>query len=88
MADEDRLVVTTTMHVLGGFGPLAGAAIPQIEGWLESPNEYLRVLAATTILKLDPSRKDLIPQIWEAMNSDHPVAADTAREFFDETTPL
>lgn len=39
MGDKAWLVVTTTMHVLGTFGPLAAAAIPQIQGWLESPNE-------------------------------------------------
>ena len=83
MGDEDWLVVTTTIHVLGNFGPLAAAAIPMIEGWLESPNEYLRVLAAITILKIDPLRTEFLADIREAINSDHPVAADIAREFFD-----
>lgn len=84
MADEDWLVVTSTMLYLGDFGPLAAVAIPQIEPWLESPNEYLRVLAATTILKLDPNRTEYLTSIRAAMNSDHPVAKDKAREFFDE----
>ena len=87
MADEDWLVVTTTIHVLGDFGSLAAAAIPMIEGWLESPNEFLRTLAMITILKIDPSRTELLADIREAMNSDHPVAADIAREFFDKTIP-
>ena len=85
MADEDWLVVTTSIHVLGEFGFLAAKAIPQIEGWLESPNEYLRTLAAITILKIDPLRTEFLADIREAMNSDHPVAADIAREFFDRT---
>jgi hypothetical protein len=62
---------------------MAAAAIPQIEGWLESPNEYLRLLAATTILKLDPSRTEFLPMIRQATNSDHPVVQSFAKEFFD-----
>jgi HEAT repeat protein len=85
MTDEDWLVVTATMHVLGDFEQLAVAAVPQIEEWLESPNEYLRVLAAITVLKIDPSRIEFLPDIREAMNSDHPVASDIARDFFDGT---
>lgn len=41
------------------------------------------MLAAITILKIDPSRIEFLPDIREAMTSDHPVAADIAREFFD-----
>ena len=87
MADEDWLVITTVMLGLGDFGPLAAEAIPQVEAWLESPNEYLRVMAATTITKLDPSRAELLPMIWDATKSDHPVVQSFAREFFDERTP-
>jgi len=87
MADEDWLVITTVMYGLGDFGPLAAAAIPQVEGWLESPNEYLRTMAATTIIKLDPSRAELLPMIWDATKSDHPMVQLLAREFFDERTP-
>ncbi len=58
--DDDWLIVTLVIFALGGFGPLAAAAIPQIEAWLESPNEYIRVLAATTILKLGPDRTELL----------------------------
>lgn len=85
MSDDDWTVVTSTMFHLGDFGPLAAAAIPNVEPWLESPNEYLRVLAATTIVKLDPSRTEFLPSIRAATMSDHPVARDTAREFCDET---
>ncbi len=84
MGDEDWLIVTSVILHLGDFGTLAAAAIPQIEPWLESPNEYLRVLAATTILKLDPNRTEYQSSIRAATMSDHPVARDTAREFFDE----
>ena len=87
MADEDWLVITTVMLGLGDFGALAAEAIPQVEAWLESPNEYLRLMAATTIIKLDPSRAELLPMIWDATKSDHPVVQSFAREFFDERTP-
>ena len=85
LADEDWLIVTSTMLYLGDFGPLAAAAIPEVTKWLESPNEYLRVLAATTVMKLDPSRTEFLPSIRAATMSDHPVARNKAREFFDET---
>ena len=84
LADEDWLIVTSTMLYLGDFGPLAAAAIPQIEGWLESPNEYLRLLAATTIVKLVLSRTEFLPMIQQATNSDHPVVRSSALEFFGE----
>jgi HEAT repeat protein len=82
LQDEDWLIVTSTMLYLGGFGPLAATAIPQVEPWLENPNEYIRLLAATTILKLDPDRKEFLPMIWEATESDHPVVKSFARDFF------
>jgi HEAT repeat protein len=86
MGDEDWLIVTSTMLYLGDFGPIAAAAIPQIEGWLESPNEYLRLLAATTIVKLDPSRTEFLPSIRAATMSDHPVVQSFAQDFFDPLT--
>ena len=84
LKDEDWLIVTSTILHLGDFGPLAAAAIPPIEPWLHSANEYVRLLAATTILKLDPSRAELLSVIMDATNSDHPVVQSLAREFFDD----
>lgn len=81
LGDEDWLIVTSTILHLGDYGPLAAAAIPQIEPWLESPNEYVRLLAATTIVKLDPDRIEFIPGIRAATMSDHPVVQSLAREF-------
>ena len=75
--------MTSTILHLGDFGPLASAVIPQIEPWLESPSEYIRLLAATTIVKLDPSRTEFLSVIMDATNSDHPVVQSLAREFFD-----
>jgi HEAT repeat protein len=84
MSDEDWLVVTSVIYALGDFGPLAAAGIPQIEHWLESPNEYIRLLATTTIVKLDPSRTEFLRSIRDATMCDHPVVQDLALEFFGE----
>ncbi len=73
LTDDDWLVVTSVILALGDFGPMAAAAIPQIEPWLQSPNEYIRLLAATTIVKLDSNRTEFLPRIREATTSDHPV---------------
>ena len=85
LSDEDWLVVTSVIFHIGDFGSLAAAAIPHVEPWLGSPNEYLRILAATTIVKLDQSRTEFLPRIRAAMNSNHPVARDMARAFFEES---
>jgi len=82
LQDEDWLIVTSVIFRLAKFGPLAAAAIPQIELWLQSPNEYIRLLAATTITKLDPECTDLLPLIWTATESDNPAVESFARDFF------
>lgn len=84
LTDEDWLVVTSTILHLGDFGLLASAAIPKVEPWLESPNEYIRLLSATTIIKLDPNRIEFLQIIRAATMSDHPVVQSLAREFFDD----
>lgn len=84
LEDEDWLIVTSTILYLGDFGLLAVKAVPQIEPWLESPNEYIRLLAATTIVKLDPNRNEFLTTIREATMSDHPVVQSLALEFFGE----
>ena len=84
MADEDWTIVTSVMVHIGGFGELAAAAIPQIEPWLENPNEYLRLLSAITIIRLDPSRTEFLLGIRAATLSDHPVVRSFAREFLFE----
>lgn len=84
LEDEDWLIVTSTILHLGDFGQLAAEAIPQIEPWLENPNEYVRLLAATTIVKLDPDRTEFVPIIRYATMSDHPVVQSLAQEFFDD----
>lgn len=81
LEDENWRVVTSAIFALGDFGPLASAAIPQIEPWLDSPNEYLRLLAATTIVKLDGSRTEFLPIMRDSTQSDDLVVRDFAREY-------
>ena len=88
LQDEDWLIVTSTVFHLGAFGPLAAAAIPQIEPWLESPNEFIRLQAATTIVKLDPDRKEFLPMIRDATGSDNLTVQRFALEFFGESADL
>ena len=84
LEDEDWLIAVAVMTHIGDFGPLAAAAIPEVTKWLESPNEYIRLLAATTIVKLDPNRTEFLPSIRAATMSDHPVVQSFARDFFDD----
>lgn len=84
LSDEDWLVQVRVMTLIGDFGPLAAGAIPFVEPWLESPNEYMRLLAAITIISLDPSRTEFLPQIRDATQSDNPVVQSFAREFLFE----
>ena len=87
LKDEDWLVQVAVLTCIGDFGPLAAEAVSLIESWLESPNEYLRLLAATAILRMDPSRAELRPVIWESLESDNRVIRDTAREFLADVEP-
>jgi len=80
--DDDWVVQVVVVYHIRFFGPSAAGAIPDVEPWLESPNEYLRLLAARAILALDAKRTDLLPQIWDALTSDIPCARYEARVFF------
>jgi len=82
LSDDDWVVQVVVVYHIRFFGPSAAGAIPYVEPWLESPNEYLRLLAARAILALDARRTDLLPQIWDALTSDIPCARYEARVFF------
>ena len=88
LTDEDRLVRIAVMTHIADFGRIAVAAIPYLEPWLEvepwsdDEDEYLRVVALTAIMTLDPDRTNLLPLIHEALRNDNPMVRETAREFF------
>lgn len=85
LADEDRNVQSAVVNRIADFGPLAVEAIPFLEPWLDFSHEYLRVLAMTTIVILDPSRTELLPEIKATLASDNPNVRFVAREFFAKT---
>ena len=80
LKDEDWLVQIAVLTHIGDFGPLAAEAVSLIEPWLMSLNEYVRLLAASAILKIDLRRAELRPIIWDATASENPVVRDVAWE--------
>lgn len=83
LGDEDRLVRFAAIWKLSQeFGPLSEEVIPYLEAWLERDDEYERIHALTGIVAADPSRTEMLPEIWDAMTSDNPCVRDVALEFF------
>ena len=85
LSDDDLLVKVAVLTHIADFGALAVGAIPQVEPFLACDHEYLRAVAATAIVSLDPSRTELLPEIARAMRSDNPTIQGVAREFFAKT---
>lgn len=83
--DPDLLVRVAVLTDIADFGPLAVGAILHAEQWLDSDNEYLKVLAATATVLLDPDRTELLPDIHAAMKNDDPSVRGVVREFFAKT---
>ncbi len=81
VADENRLVRAIAIESLHDFGSLAVQAIPHLEEMLDREDDYLWIIAVTLIVKLDPSRTDLLEGIRAAAKSDHPVVKEVARKF-------
>jgi HEAT repeat protein len=80
--DDDCWVVDDISLFIGCFGPAAAEAIPRLEPWLDSPDDYLRLQAVMAILALDPTRTNLRQMIWDATASEDRAARDLARNFF------
>ena len=81
VADENRLVRAIAIERLLDFGSLAVQAIPHLEAMLDREDEYLWIIAVTLIVRLDPSRTDLLAGIRDAAKSDHPVVQEVAHNF-------
>ena len=72
------------IHALAAFGPLAVAAVPKLEPWLFDHHEFLRIVAATAIIRIDPSRTDqLMPMVFAGAKSGDAALRDMAHEFID-----
>ncbi len=80
VTDKNRLVRAIAIERLHKFGSLAVAAIPHLEERLDREDEYLWIIAVTLIVRLDPSRTDLLAGIRAAAESDHPVVKEVARK--------
>ncbi len=87
LTDADDRVRVEAAYGVGQLRPLGVAAIPILESWLSDDLEIVRVLAMTTILRLDPNRIDLLPEVYAAAESDNPIVADTAKDYLDEQSP-
>ncbi len=81
VADENRLVRVIAIERLHDFGSLAVQAIPHLKEMLDREDEYLWIITVTLIVRLDPSRTDLLVGIRAAAKSEHPVVKEVARKF-------
>ena len=71
MNDPERLVQLSVLNTIGDFGPAAAAAVPHLEPWLDFQDEYLRMLAMTTIMRTNLARIDeFLPEVVAALSSD------------------
>ncbi len=80
--DDDRLVQIAVLTGIGDFGRLAQDAIDHLHPWLDSEEEYLRILAAVAIMSIDEYRTELRFDIRQALQSENPTVRHVAREFF------
>ncbi len=86
--DDDKLVQVAVLSGIGEFGELAVLAIDGLHPWLDSEDEYLRILAATAIMDIDPYRTELLPDIRAALKGEDPMVRKIAREFFGRTKAI
>jgi len=85
IANPDRLVGVAAAHCLEKFGHQAVDALRLLLPWLQDEHEYIRVLAAFTILKLDPTKRDeLMPIVRSARGSENRMVQGMAEEFLNE----
>ena len=61
--------------------PIQVQAIPHLKEMLDREDEYLWIITVTLIVRLDPSRTDLLVGIRAAAKSEHPVVKEVARKF-------
>jgi len=71
LKDGNRTIRTAAADIVPRFGEKAIAAVPILESWIENVDELIRILAAGSILKIDPSKSgDLLPVLIDALDSD------------------
>lgn len=90
LGDENMFVRHSAYHLLNWeFGPMTKHAIPLLETWLESECEYEKIFALTGIVRADPTRTELLSDIWDSTQSDNPLVREIALEYYGvEDDPL
>lgn len=84
--DPERLVQLSILNCIGDFGGAAAAAIPHLEPWLSFQDEYLRMLAMTTIMRINYARiDDFLPEVISALSSDNPNVRHIAGEYLQKS---
>lgn len=87
--DPERLVQLSILNCIGDFGPAAAAAVPHLEPWLAFQDEYLRMLAMTTIMRLNLARtEEFLPEVFAALTSDSPNVRYVAGEYLQNSNTL
>tara|TARA_R110002049_G_scaffold215606_1_gene387098 strand:+ start:54931 stop:55524 length:594 start_codon:yes stop_codon:yes gene_type:complete len=69
--DPNRIVRIAALTPVASFGEKAIDAVPILETWIGSDDEFSHVSAAGHILMIDPSKADeLVPVLLKALESD------------------
>lgn len=80
LEDDESSVRQYMLYHIHHYGPAAAAAIPVLETLFNDSNEYMRLFAVVDILSLDPSRTELLNDVYDALESELPYVQDIARE--------
>lgn len=84
LKNDGRFIQIHAIYTLAEIGPPAITSVPWLEPWLFEDSEYLRVLVAGAILRIDPTRNELNSLIRAATKSDDAATRGLAKDFFDE----
>ena len=79
LEDDDSSVRQYMLYYIHHYGPAAAAAIPVLETLFHDSNEHIRLLAVVDVLSLDPSRTELLNDVYDALESELPYVQDIAR---------
>ena len=71
LKDPHRIVRICALEPVAAFGEKAMDAVPILEKWIGSDDEFSHVTAMSHILMIDPSKADeLLPVLVESLGSD------------------
>jgi hypothetical protein len=85
LKDRDRIVRIASLEPVAAFGEEAKSAVPILEKWLSSVDDFSRVSAAGHIVMIDRSRTDdMMPVLLEALASKNTTIRRQAEWLLDE----